>query len=44
MTHAGTSRWVVRQRLEGDFPGGVVELDYRFVLSGGLISELVISP
>jgi len=44
VTHAGTSRWVVRQRLEGDFPGGVVELDYRFVLSGGLISELVISP
>jgi len=27
-------------RLEGNFPGGVVELEYRFTLSGELIEEL----
>ena len=38
-------RYTVRQRLEGDFPGGVVELSYRFALSShGLISELSIAP
>jgi ketosteroid isomerase-like protein len=36
--------WLVVNRLEGDFPGGVVDLRYRFQLSGGLISELVIAP
>jgi hypothetical protein len=39
---AGT--WAVRNHLEGDFPGGVVDLWYRFVLRGDLISELVIAP
>lgn len=38
------SRWVVTQRLEGDFPGGVVELDHRFTLAGGLVAELVVVP
>ena len=38
------SSWVVTNRLEGDFPGGVVDLRYRFVLTGGLISELEIAP
>jgi len=32
------------QPLEGDFPGGVVDLRYRFVLAGDLISELEIAP
>ena len=36
--------WLVTNRLEGDFPGGVVDLRYRFVLADGLISELEIAP
>lgn len=44
----GTERtddgWVVLHHLEGDFPGGVVDLRYRFVLADGLIQELVIAP
>ena len=31
-------------RLEGDFPGGVVDLDYRFTVDGDRIAELVIAP
>lgn len=34
----------VVQRLEGDFPGGVADLHYRFTLADGLISGLVIEP
>jgi hypothetical protein len=36
--------WVAVNRLEGDFPGGVAELRYRFTLDGDLIEELVIAP
>jgi ketosteroid isomerase-like protein len=36
--------WLVVNRLEGDFPGGAVDLRYQFVLSGDLISGLVIAP
>jgi hypothetical protein len=36
--------WVVTNHLEGDFPGGVVDLHYRFALSDGLISQLDIAP
>jgi ketosteroid isomerase-like protein len=36
-THA-----VVTVRLEGTFPGGVAELDYRFTLREGRVAELVI--
>lgn len=36
-------RWTVRNRLEGDFPGGVAELGYRFTLDGARITELVIA-
>jgi ketosteroid isomerase-like protein len=36
--------WVATNRLEGDFPGGVVELGYRFTLLGDRIAELVIAP
>jgi hypothetical protein len=32
----------VIQRLEGDFPGNVVDLHFRFTLAGGVIVELVI--
>ncbi|MGV0585635.1 nuclear transport factor 2 family protein [Mycobacteroides chelonae] len=34
----------VLQHLEGNFPGGVVDLHYRFTLDGALISRLVIEP
>lgn len=34
----------VGQHLEGNFPGGVVDLHYRFTLDGALISRLVIEP
>ena len=36
--------WLVVNRLVGDFPGGVVDLRYQFVVVGGRISELVIAP
>ena len=38
------AHWVATNRLEGDFPGGVVDLRYRFALADGLIAELVIAP
>jgi ketosteroid isomerase-like protein len=34
----------VTQRLEGNFPGGVADLHYRFTLAGDSISLLVIEP
>jgi len=36
--------WLVVNHLEGDFPGGVVDLQYRFVVRDDLIVELVIAP
>jgi hypothetical protein len=36
--------WLVTNHLEGDFPGGVVDLRYRFVLTDDLISEIEIAP
>jgi ketosteroid isomerase-like protein len=36
--------WLVTNHLEGNFPGGVVDLRYRFVVADGLISELEIAP
>jgi hypothetical protein len=38
------THWIATHRLEGDFPGGVVELAYRFAMAGDLIAELVIAP
>jgi ketosteroid isomerase-like protein len=35
--------WVAFNRLEGDFPGCVAELEYRFTIDGDLITELVIA-
>jgi ketosteroid isomerase-like protein len=32
--------WVVGHHLEGDFPGGQVDLDYRFTLAGDRIARL----
>jgi hypothetical protein len=37
-------RWTVTNHLEGDFPGGVVDLVFRFTLREGRIAELVIAP
>lgn len=34
----------VAQHLEGNFPGGVSDLHYRFTLDGALISRLVVEP
>ena len=36
--------WLVQNRLEGDFPGGVANLRYRFVLTEGKIADLAITP
>jgi ketosteroid isomerase-like protein len=38
------THWVARHHLEGDFPGGVADLDLHFTLRGGRIAELVIAP
>lgn len=32
--------WVVGHHLEGDFPGGTADLDYRFLLAGERIERL----
>ena len=40
----GADTWLVVNHLEGNFPGGEVDLRYQFVVSGGLITELVIAP
>ncbi len=37
------AHWVVTVRLEGTFPGGVAELDYRFALRDDRVAELVIA-
>jgi hypothetical protein len=36
--------YVAVHHLEGDFPGGVVDLRFRFTLREGRIAELVIKP
>lgn len=48
-TFAGATRhdpdhYDVRKRLEGNFPGGVVDLHYRFTLDDSTITRLVIEP
>jgi hypothetical protein len=35
--------WIAKNRLEGNFPGGIVNLDFRFAMDGDRISELVIA-
>ena len=39
---AATGTWIVTNHLEGNFPGGVVDLRYRFVVTDDRISELII--
>lgn len=36
--------WVAVNHLEGNFPGGTVDLQYTFTLEGDLITRLVIAP
>ena len=36
------AHWVAVNRVEGNFPGGLVVLDYAFALEDNLISELTI--
>lgn len=43
-TRIGEAHVDVVQHLEGDFPGGVVDLHFRFTLDGTAISRLVIEP
>lgn len=38
----GLDTYVVHTHLEGDFPGGVVDLEQRFTVTGGLIADLII--
>ncbi|MDG4822201.1 nuclear transport factor 2 family protein [Asanoa sp. WMMD1127] len=38
------ARYDALNHLEGDFPGGVVDLHFRFTLADGLIKRLVIEP
>jgi hypothetical protein len=38
------THYVVTNRLEGDFPGGVVDVIYRFTLADGLVTRLEIAP
>jgi ketosteroid isomerase-like protein len=38
------AHYVATNHLEGDFPGGVVDLRYQFTLRGNLIQRLVIEP
>lgn len=40
----GPTAWLVANRLDGDFPGGTVDLRYRFAIVDGLIAELLIAP
>jgi hypothetical protein len=42
--HVGAGAWLVVNHLEGDFPGGEVDLRYQFGLRDDLITELVIAP
>ncbi|MEQ1699530.1 MAG: nuclear transport factor 2 family protein [Ilumatobacteraceae bacterium] len=37
-------RWHVANHLEGNFPGGQVDLSYEFHLTDGLIMQLTIAP
>ncbi|WP_199580368.1 hypothetical protein [Blastococcus sp. TBT05-19] len=38
------AHWVALTHVEGDFPGGVADLRYRFSTDGDLSAELVIAP
>lgn len=37
-------RWIATHHLEGDFPGGVIDLNFDFTLGDGRIQRLTIAP
>ena len=41
--HPADDVWVAHQRIEGDFPGGVADLAYRFQVADGLVVRLDIA-
>jgi ketosteroid isomerase-like protein len=41
---ADTTHYTATNRLEGNFPGGIVDLHYKFSLCDGRIEHLVITP
>ncbi|HAP77956.1 MAG TPA: DUF4440 domain-containing protein [Acidimicrobiaceae bacterium] len=41
---AAPDRWLITNRLQGNFPGGQVDLTYEFRLADGLIASLTIAP
>ena len=43
-TRIDDDRFDVIQHLAGDFPGGMIDLHYRFTLNGALITRLTIEP
>jgi ketosteroid isomerase-like protein len=43
-SRVGEAHFDVVQHLEGDFPGGVADLHFRFTLNGASITRLVIEP
>jgi hypothetical protein len=43
-TKIGDDRYDVTHHLEGNFPGGTVDLHFRFTLRNGKIARLVIEP
>lgn len=43
-TEIEPDRWLVTNHLEGDFPGGQVDLANEFRLADGLITRLTIAP
>jgi hypothetical protein len=43
-TASAPNTWLGTNHLEGNFPGGVVDLRYRFVIDDGLIRALDIAP
>jgi ketosteroid isomerase-like protein len=38
------THYIATHHLEGDFPGGTIDLRYRFTLRGDLVERLVIEP
>jgi ketosteroid isomerase-like protein len=38
------AHWVITNHLQGNFPGGAVDLRYQFTMDHDLIAELVIAP
>ncbi len=44
VTSPGSDEWVALNNITGNFPGGTVDLTYRFTLDQGLIQALVIAP